>query len=189
MWLFDRDEVVCFTILIPGLELYQGRKAKYLTENSIIDCWPFIRITGFCNHDSSCIFFLVHLLQLCFRKGDVIVVTQMEDGGWWEGTLRGRTGWFPSNYVRECEAPANVGVDHLQFPGSASSASSPSSAASGSAVLLLPQQQLANRVLILETFVEAEKSFVQEMTQFRGELVPPLLNQEKCVNRQFISEI
>lgn len=39
--------------------------------------------------------------ELSFSKGDVIVVTRQEDGGWWEGTLNGRTGWFPSNYVRE----------------------------------------------------------------------------------------
>ncbi|XP_075870710.1 rho guanine nucleotide exchange factor 7a isoform X2 [Nelusetta ayraudi] len=39
--------------------------------------------------------------ELTFAKGDLIGVTRQEDGGWWEGTLNGRTGWFPSNYVRE----------------------------------------------------------------------------------------
>ncbi|KAI5704729.1 hypothetical protein M8J75_008204 [Diaphorina citri] len=37
--------------------------------------------------------------ELCFKKGDVIVVTQKEDGGWWEGTFNEKTGWFPSNYL------------------------------------------------------------------------------------------
>ena len=40
-------------------------------------------------------------LQLKFKKGDIITITQKEDGGWWEGTLDGKTGWFPSNYVEE----------------------------------------------------------------------------------------
>lgn len=39
--------------------------------------------------------------ELSFTKGDVIHVTRVEEGGWWEGTHNGRTGWFPSNYVRE----------------------------------------------------------------------------------------
>uniref|UniRef100_A0A3B4TSP7 Rho guanine nucleotide exchange factor (GEF) 7a n=1 Tax=Seriola dumerili TaxID=41447 RepID=A0A3B4TSP7_SERDU len=39
--------------------------------------------------------------ELTFSKGDIIGVTRQEEGGWWEGTLNGRTGWFPSNYVRE----------------------------------------------------------------------------------------
>ena len=39
--------------------------------------------------------------ELKFKKGDVITITQQEDGGWWEGTLDGKTGWFPSNYVEE----------------------------------------------------------------------------------------
>uniref|UniRef100_A0A8B9LXK9 Rho guanine nucleotide exchange factor (GEF) 7b n=1 Tax=Astyanax mexicanus TaxID=7994 RepID=A0A8B9LXK9_ASTMX len=39
--------------------------------------------------------------ELCFNKGDIIQVTRQEDGGWWEGTFNGRTGWFPSNYVKE----------------------------------------------------------------------------------------
>ncbi|XP_041631513.1 rho guanine nucleotide exchange factor 7 isoform X3 [Drosophila kikkawai] len=41
--------------------------------------------------------------ELCFQKGDIITVTQREDGGWWEGTLNDKTGWFPSNYVNECK--------------------------------------------------------------------------------------
>ncbi|XP_030635451.1 rho guanine nucleotide exchange factor 7b isoform X2 [Chanos chanos] len=39
--------------------------------------------------------------ELSFNKGDIIHVTRQEEGGWWEGTLNGKTGWFPSNYVRE----------------------------------------------------------------------------------------
>uniref|UniRef100_A0AAY4DF45 Uncharacterized protein n=1 Tax=Denticeps clupeoides TaxID=299321 RepID=A0AAY4DF45_9TELE len=39
--------------------------------------------------------------ELSFSKGDIIHVTRQEEGGWWEGSLSGKTGWFPSNYVRE----------------------------------------------------------------------------------------
>uniref|UniRef100_A0A3Q3N9C5 Osteoclast-stimulating factor 1 n=1 Tax=Mastacembelus armatus TaxID=205130 RepID=A0A3Q3N9C5_9TELE len=39
--------------------------------------------------------------ELSFSKGDIISVSRQEEGGWWEGLLNGRTGWFPSNYVRE----------------------------------------------------------------------------------------
>ena len=44
---------------------------------------------------------LLFFLQLCFRKGDAITITQTPEGGWWEGTLSGKTGWFPSNYVTD----------------------------------------------------------------------------------------
>ena len=37
--------------------------------------------------------------ELCVTKGDIITVTQTPEGGWFEGTLNGVTGWFPSNYV------------------------------------------------------------------------------------------
>ncbi|XP_046895922.1 rho guanine nucleotide exchange factor 6 isoform X1 [Hypomesus transpacificus] len=39
--------------------------------------------------------------ELSFNKGDLICVMRQEEGGWWEGSLNGRNGWFPSNYVRE----------------------------------------------------------------------------------------
>ncbi|XP_063793503.1 rho guanine nucleotide exchange factor 6 isoform X2 [Pseudophryne corroboree] len=41
--------------------------------------------------------------ELSFCKGDTIYVTKMIDGGWWEGSLNGKMGWFPSNYVKECK--------------------------------------------------------------------------------------
>uniref|UniRef100_A0A4W4GWD3 Rho guanine nucleotide exchange factor (GEF) 7b n=1 Tax=Electrophorus electricus TaxID=8005 RepID=A0A4W4GWD3_ELEEL len=47
--------------------------------------------------------------ELCFNKGDVIQVTRQEEGGWWEGTLNGKTGWFPSNYVREVKGSGEDG--------------------------------------------------------------------------------
>lgn len=42
--------------------------------------------------------------ELCMKKEDVITVTQTPDGGWFEGTLDGITGWFPSNYVEPVPA-------------------------------------------------------------------------------------
>ncbi|OCT95376.1 rho guanine nucleotide exchange factor 7 isoform X4 [Xenopus laevis] len=42
--------------------------------------------------------------ELSFNKGDIIHITRLEEGGWWEGTHSGKTGWFPSNYVREVKS-------------------------------------------------------------------------------------
>jgi len=36
--------------------------------------------------------------DLTFSAGDTIVLTK-QDGNWWTGTVNGRTGVFPSNYV------------------------------------------------------------------------------------------
>ncbi|KJE90209.1 hypothetical protein CAOG_01550 [Capsaspora owczarzaki ATCC 30864] len=36
--------------------------------------------------------------ELSFDEGDIIVLTKVIDGGWWEGTVKNSTGWFPSNY-------------------------------------------------------------------------------------------
>ena len=44
-----------------------------------------------------------HEGDLGFRAGDIIEVTQQgELDGWWEGSLNGQIGWFPSSY---CSAP------------------------------------------------------------------------------------
>lgn len=51
--------------------------------------------------------------ELCFKKGDIITVTQKEEGGWWEGTLGETTGWFPSNYVTEYKGNKQNIVNNL----------------------------------------------------------------------------
>lgn len=53
--------------------------------------------------------------ELCFNKGDIIQVTRQEDGGWWEGTINGKTGWFPSNYVKEIKGSGEF-LAYLGFP-------------------------------------------------------------------------
>ena len=48
--------------------------------------------------------------ELAFRVGDMIRVTQAPAGGWWEGELAGRVGWFPCNHVRperDCDRSVN----------------------------------------------------------------------------------
>ncbi len=41
-----------------------------------------------------------HQQGLKFEAGEVIRVTQVLDGGWWEGEKDGVKGWFPSTYVQ-----------------------------------------------------------------------------------------
>ncbi len=38
--------------------------------------------------------------ELSIRTGDVIREVRQMDGGWWEGTLNGRRGLFPDNFVK-----------------------------------------------------------------------------------------
>lgn len=53
--------------------------------------------------------------ELRFKKGDIITVTQREDGGWWEGTLGEVTGWFPSNYVKEYKGKCKLNYGKTVF--------------------------------------------------------------------------
>ncbi|XP_075313537.1 SH3 and multiple ankyrin repeat domains protein 1-like [Odontesthes bonariensis] len=44
--------------------------------------------------------------ELSINKGDKVKVLSVGEGGYWEGTVRGRTGWFPSDCVQEVAAPS-----------------------------------------------------------------------------------
>ena len=38
------------------------------------------------------------------------IITKLYLGGWWEGTLDGKTGWFPSNYVEDMPRSEKVNI-------------------------------------------------------------------------------
>lgn len=91
--------------------------------------------------------------ELCFKKGDIITVTQKEDGGWWEGTLEDKTGWFPSNYVKEYKlgAAPNV-VDTIR-----------------------PPEEIAQfRSVVFNDLLESEKAHVAELRGMVENFLEPL---------------
>jgi amphiphysin len=38
--------------------------------------------------------------DVSFRAGDLIAVKEKNESGWWKGTVNGKTGDFPGNYVK-----------------------------------------------------------------------------------------
>lgn len=45
--------------------------------------------------------------DLSFQQGDVVMVTRKE-GDWWTGVVGGKTGVFPSNYVKPRDSMSEV---------------------------------------------------------------------------------
>lgn len=45
--------------------------------------------------------------DLSFQQGDIVVVTRKE-GDWWTGMVGGKTGVFPSNYVKPRDSVSEV---------------------------------------------------------------------------------
>ncbi|XP_061729373.1 rho guanine nucleotide exchange factor 7-like isoform X2 [Cydia pomonella] len=102
--------------------------------------------------------------ELCFKKGDIITVTQKEEGGWWEGTLGETTGWFPSNYVTECKDQAG------------SLTTSPIRAAS---------EIQAFRNVVLKDIIDSEKAHVAEMQGLASNFLQPLENSDMLTRDEF----
>ncbi|CAF0844801.1 unnamed protein product [Rotaria sordida] len=95
--------------------------------------------------------------ELSFAKNDVIIITQAPtDGGWWEGTLDGKTGWFPSNYVEQI-------VQKTDSTPSTQSSSSQQCA-----------EMRAHRETILESLVESEQRYITELDDFIVKTIQPL---------------
>ncbi|KAF7729541.1 hypothetical protein EC973_004215 [Apophysomyces ossiformis] len=55
--------------------------------------------------------------DLSFNKGDIIQVTEYVNNDWWRGSLHGRSGMFPSNYVqKKTTAPPSTASKHASPP-------------------------------------------------------------------------
>ncbi|XP_064413687.1 rho guanine nucleotide exchange factor 7 isoform X2 [Latimeria chalumnae] len=105
--------------------------------------------------------------ELSFAKGDIIHVTRVEEGGWWEGTLNGKTGWFPSNYVRE--------IKSNEKPVSPKSATlkSPPKGFDTSAI----SKSYYN--VVLENILETETEYAKELQTLLSNYLRPLQASEK----------
>ncbi|XP_076602841.1 rho guanine nucleotide exchange factor 7a isoform X3 [Chaetodon auriga] len=105
--------------------------------------------------------------ELTFTKGDIISVTRQEEGGWWEGTLSGRTGWFPSNYVREIK-----GSDKQVSPKSGT-LKSPPKGFDTSAI----SKTYYN--LVLQNILETETEYSKDLQSLLTNYLRPLQNIDK----------
>ncbi|KAI7901215.1 SH3 domain-containing protein [Cokeromyces recurvatus] len=45
--------------------------------------------------------------DLDLKQGDIIQLVEFVNNDWWKGTVNGKTGIFPSNYVKKIESPMN----------------------------------------------------------------------------------
>jgi hypothetical protein len=61
----------------------------------MIVVWKYrIRLSYLNSTVASCNFFSI------FRVGDIVKDVKRMSGGWWEGTLKGKRGLFPDNFVK-----------------------------------------------------------------------------------------
>ncbi|XP_018088623.1 rho guanine nucleotide exchange factor 6 isoform X4 [Xenopus laevis] len=99
--------------------------------------------------------------ELSFSKGDTIHVTRVEEGGWWEGTLNGKTGWFPSNYVKEFKSN-----DKPLSP---------------KAVKASETAQLTKNyyTVVLQNILETERSYSKELQLLLSTYLRPLQSHDK----------
>ncbi|KAM9034935.1 rho guanine nucleotide exchange factor 7 isoform X3 [Sarcophilus harrisii] len=105
--------------------------------------------------------------ELSFAKGDIIHVTRVEEGGWWEGTHNGKTGWFPSNYVREIksnEKPVSPKSGALK---------SPPKGFDTSAI----NKSYYN--VVLQNILETENEYSKELQTILSTYLRPLQSSEK----------
>ncbi|XP_063026952.1 rho guanine nucleotide exchange factor 6 isoform X2 [Melospiza melodia melodia] len=99
--------------------------------------------------------------ELSVNKGDIIYVTRVEEGGWWEGTLNGKTGWFPSNYVREIKS-----TDKPLSP---------------KALKGLENTQMTKNYypVVLQNILETERDYAKELQSLLGTYLRPLQSCDK----------
>ncbi|EFO99581.1 CRE-PIX-1 protein [Caenorhabditis remanei] len=99
--------------------------------------------------------------ELSFEKDDIITITQQPDGGWWEGTLEGVTGWFPNGYVTLITEK-----DKLQRSRSVPNATAKEVVAIGA--------QPDYRVDVLNCFITAEKEYLQSLKKTLKTILIPI---------------
>lgn len=130
------------------------RHSKEMTENGSFQIAVKAKFTFNQNNED----------ELSFSKGDVIYVTRVEEGGWWEGNLNGKTGWFPSNYVKEIK-PADKPISPKALKG-------------------FEAIQLTKNYynVVMQNLLETERDYAKELQSLLGTYLRPLQSNEKLTS-------
>ncbi|XP_030065972.1 rho guanine nucleotide exchange factor 6 isoform X2 [Microcaecilia unicolor] len=107
--------------------------------------------------------------ELSFCKADIIYVTRVEEGGWWEGTLNGKTGWFPNNYVREIKC--------------ADKPLSPKALKAPETIQLTKNYY----TVVLQNILDTERDYAKELNLLLGTYLRPLQSDDKFRSLDFTS--
>ncbi|XP_022246113.1 rho guanine nucleotide exchange factor 7-like isoform X2 [Limulus polyphemus] len=111
--------------------------------------------------------------DLNFIKGDIITVTQIVEGGWWEGTLKEVTGWFPSNYVKEYR------------PDSCRRSKQPVSKHADFALSVHQENLELYREVVFNDIVESETNHVQELQNLMKKFLQSLQTSDILNEKEF----
>uniref|UniRef100_A0A673K5Y8 Osteoclast-stimulating factor 1 n=1 Tax=Sinocyclocheilus rhinocerous TaxID=307959 RepID=A0A673K5Y8_9TELE len=79
--------------------------------------------------------------ELELKVGDIIYITEEVEEGWWSGSMNGKSGLFPSNFVKEMESTEDTETsDITDEPDSRDGATSPTSPHQGNGVMAQPKK-------------------------------------------------
>uniref|UniRef100_A0A8C3G7M0 Osteoclast-stimulating factor 1 n=1 Tax=Cyclopterus lumpus TaxID=8103 RepID=A0A8C3G7M0_CYCLU len=109
--------------------------------------------------------------ELSFSKGDIVSVSRQEDGGWWEGSVNGNSGWFPSNYVRELKGSDKT----LEKPKSGTLKSPPK----GCDTTILSKTYYN---VVLQNILETESEYSRELQSLLGSYLRSLHPTDRLSN-------
>jgi len=98
--------------------------------------------------------------ELSFNKGDIVIITKVVDGGWWEGTRDGKIGWFPNSYVRDVSPNPEEYDQDSRAPQPVS------------------EHHSANHSLVVKNLIDAESSHMNELKTFYEKYIVALKNSD-----------
>ncbi|XP_026088657.1 CD2-associated protein-like isoform X2 [Carassius auratus] len=79
--------------------------------------------------------------ELELKVGDIIDITEEVEEGWWSGSMNGKSGLFPSNFVKEIESTEDTETsDVTEEPDGIDGATSPTSPYQGNGVMAQPKK-------------------------------------------------
>ncbi|XP_056125285.1 CD2-associated protein isoform X1 [Rhinichthys klamathensis goyatoka] len=79
--------------------------------------------------------------ELELKVGDIIDITEEVEEGWWSGSMNGKSGLFPSNFVKEVDSTEDTETsDVTEEPDNTDGLSSPTSPHPGNGVMAQPKK-------------------------------------------------